>query len=227
MTFQKHMRLIIIGPPGGGKGTLCEHIVKDYGVVHISGGDLLREEIAMGTPIGLEAKDLMEQGRLVPDEAMIRLILNRMQQKDCVARGVLLDGFPRTLSQAQALTRVGAAFDGVVVLNVSVDALLERALGRRLDPTTGRVYHLKFQPPPADIASRLVVRPDDTEERQRYRIGVYNKFRDQLVAHFVGSVVEVNGNQPIPKVYDEFRLKIAQRLLDKQRVAPTNPTSKL
>ena len=206
------MKLLIVGPPGSGKGTLCESIVRDYGLVHLSGGDILRGEIKKGSKLGLEAAGLMKEGKLVPDDVMVGLMLNRLSEPDA-KQGVLLDGFPRTAAQAKALTDAGLKFDAMIVLGVSDAALMERSSGRRLDPSTGTIYHLKFKPPPENVKSRLVIRPDDTEEKMKYRIQVYNNQKNALVKHFSSIVIDVSAEQPIPAVYKEFTGKMQQKRL--------------
>lgn len=203
------LMLMIAGPPGSGKGTLCDNIVRDDGLVHISGGDLLRAEIKSGTKLGKEASAFMAKGQLVPDSVVINMILSRLRQSDVQQRGALLDGFPRTGVQAVALRKSGIRFDAMVVLEVSDAALMERSAGRRLDPVTGKIYHLKFKPPPADIVDRLVIRPDDQPDKQRQRIKIYNSAKAALLAEYGTIALSINGEQPIPRVYDEYRRKIA------------------
>lgn len=207
------LMLMIAGPPGSGKGTLCEKIVEDQKLVHISGGDLLRAEIKQGTKLGNEAKGFMGRGELVPDSLVINMILNRLRQDDVKARGALLDGFPRTGAQAKALKASGIHFDAMILLEVPDAALMERSAGRRLDPETGAIYHMKFKPPPQNIVSRLVIRPDDQPEKQRARIGIYKQTVDAVVAVYSEIVVRVNANQPIKAVYDEYRASIRTRAL--------------
>lgn len=205
------LMLMIAGPPGGGKGTLCERIVEEQGLVHISGGDLLRAEIQKGSPLGLEAKGYMGRGELVPDKLVIQMILGRLRAKDVAERGALLDGFPRTGKQAKALRDSGIKFDALVLLEVPDAALMERSAGRRLDPQTGAIYHLKFKPPPKDIIPRLVIRPDDEPAKQRARIDIYKKTVDAVLTVYRDIVVRVNADQPIPKVHTEYKAKIGAR----------------
>jgi adenylate kinase len=204
------LMLMIAGPPGSGKGTLCEKIVEGQGLAHISGGDLLREEIKRGTALGKEAKETMAKGELVPDSLITKMILDRLRQKDVRERGVLLDGFPRTGGQAKSLKASGIHFDALVLLHVSDESLMERSAGRRLDPQTGTIYHLKFRPPPEEVKSRLVIRPDDEPAKQRSRIATYNQHKNSIVQEYEGIVVSVNADQPIPAVYSEYRAKLAK-----------------
>ena len=203
------LMLMIAGPPGSGKGTLCEKIVEDQGLVHISGGDLLRAEIKRGSKLGNDAKGFMSRGELVPDSLVIAMILDRLRQPDVVSKGALLDGFPRTGAQAKALKASGIRFDAMVLLEVPDAELMQRSAGRRLDPQTGAIYHLKFKPPPQEIVPRLVIRPDDRPEKQRARIAIYKGTVDAIVAVYDSIVVRVNANQSIAGVFGEFKAKMS------------------
>jgi adenylate kinase len=173
------MRMIFIGPPGAGKGTQAARLVQRYGIPHISTGDMFRTAIQDGTPMGLAAKTIMDDGGLVGDEIVIGMVKERLEQADAT-NGFLLDGFPRTVVQAQALQEMlaekGQGLDAVALLEVPVELIVERIEHRRSDPETGKIYHLKFNPPPAEIAGRLVHRKDDTEHACRTRLAAY---RDQ------------------------------------------------
>lgn len=171
--------------------------------------------------MGLDALEYMKQGKLIPDDTMVKLMMNKANEPAAIRHGILLDGFPRTLKQAQAITAAGMKVDAVVVLDVSDKSLLERSAGRRVDPVTGEVYHLKFRPPPPQIIDRLIIRPDDTEEKQLYRMKIYKDQRDPLLVHFKDSIVMVNADQKIPLVYDEFKSKL------KARGLISTPSSKL
>lgn len=171
------MRMILVGPPGAGKGTQAGRLVQRYNIPHISSGDMLRAAVKEGTELGREADGHMKAGRLVPDEVVIGMILERIAKPDC-AGGFMLDGFPRTRPQAEALDvamqQAGIALDAVVLIEVPDQLLEERAIGRRSDPVTGAIYHLQYNPPPADIADRLVHRKDDTVEAVSMRIQKYH-----------------------------------------------------
>lgn len=171
------MRLIFIGPPGAGKGTQAARIVEHFGIPHVSTGDMLRAAVKAGTEMGKVADGYMKAGKLLPDDVIVGIVRERLGEDDA-RRGVLLDGFPRTLGQAEALDAMlvgeGIALDHVLLLEVPDDLIVERIVGRRSDPETGRIYHLRFDPPPAEIVGRLIHRPDDTEEAVRTRLAVYH-----------------------------------------------------
>ena len=172
-------RILISGAPASGKGTQCEGIVSEYGVVHISTGDMLRAAVAEGTELGKEAKSYMESGKLVPDHLVTSLLKQRIVQEDCVKHGWLLDGFPRTAAQATVLSEENIIPDAVVVLDVDDETLVKRVVGRRLDPVTGKIYHVEFNPPEEPgVEERLVQRSDDTEEKAKVRIDTYKKKRN-------------------------------------------------
>ena len=171
------MRLILIGPPGAGKGTQAEYLVQRFQIPHISSGDMLRSAVATGTNLGKQADGFMKAGQLVPDELVIAMIVERTAQPDC-AKGFILDGFPRTRPQAEALAvdlaKAGVTLDAVVLIEVPDRLILNRITGRRMDPETGDIYHVQFKPPPADVADRVVQRQDDTEEACTARLEKYH-----------------------------------------------------
>ena len=171
------MRLILIGPPGAGKGTQAEYLVERFQIPHISSGDMLRAAVAAGTALGKQADGFMKAGQLVPDELVIAMIIERTAQPDC-AKGFVLDGFPRTRPQAEALAvdleKAGVTLDAVVLIEVPDSRILERVCGRCMDPETGVIYHLQFKPPPSDVADRVVQRKDDTEEACTARLEKYH-----------------------------------------------------
>jgi adenylate kinase len=192
------MRMILVGPPGAGKGTQAARLVETYNIPHISSGDMLRAAVKEGTAMGKEADRYMKAGQLVPDEVVIGMILERIQRPDCVA-GFMLDGFPRTRPQAEALDKALAgasvALDAVVLIEVPDQLLEERAVGRRSDPETGTIYHLKYNPPPAAIASRLVHRKDDTSEAVKTRIAKYHSETAPIIPFYLdqGILKRVDG----------------------------------
>lgn len=181
------MRMILVGPPGAGKGTQAARLVDTYRIVHISSGDMLRAAVKESTELGQEADTYMKAGKLVPDEVVIGMILERITKPDC-AQGFMLDGFPRTRPQAEALdaalTEAGVQLDAVVLIEVPDALLEERAVGRRSDPQTGTIYHLKYNPPPADIAERLVHRKDDTVEAVQTRVQKYHSETAPIVPFY-------------------------------------------
>jgi adenylate kinase len=169
--------MILVGPPGAGKGTQAAKLVETFAIAHISTGDMLRAAVAEGTALGKEADGYMKRGALVPDQVVIAMVVERLRAADCAA-GFMLDGFPRTAPQAQALDAAmqdaGLALDAVVLIEVPDELIVDRIVGRRNDPQTGVIYHLKFNPPPAEIVDRLVHRKDDTEEACRARLSKYH-----------------------------------------------------
>ncbi|KAG9391325.1 Adenylate kinase/UMP-CMP kinase [Carpediemonas membranifera] len=196
--------IIISGAPASGKGTQCEMIVKQYGVVHISTGDILRQHIKDNTELGKQAKKYIEDGHLVPDELIINLVKARVSEKDCRERGWLLDGFPRTRAQADAIIQAGVVPNKFVYLSVHDDVLIERVVGRRLDPETGHIYHLKFNPPPPEIEDRLVHRPDDTEEAARTRLAEFHKNNNEILAAYDDVIHKFNGAKPSEEIAYEI-----------------------
>lgn len=171
------MRLILLGAPGAGKGTQAKLITEKYHIPQVSTGDILRAAIQQGTPLGKKVKEIVESGRLVPDEIVIQLVHDRVNQPDC-QRGFMLDGFPRTVAQAEALHRE-ADIDAVIEIDVPDEEIVKRLTGRRIHPGSGRIYHLIYQPPKTagqdDISGEpLIQRADDSEETVRKRLGVYH-----------------------------------------------------
>jgi adenylate kinase len=192
------MRMILVGPPGAGKGTQAARLVESFRIPHISSGDMLRAAVKEGTALGVEAARFMNLGQLVPDGVVIGMILERIKKPDC-ANGFMLDGFPRTRPQAEALdaamTKAGVWLDAVVLIEVPDGLLEERAVGRRSDPETGTIYHLKYNPPPADIAARLVHREDDTSEKVKTRIAKYHSETAPIIPFYLekGILKRVDG----------------------------------
>ncbi|ETV87962.1 hypothetical protein H257_01360 [Aphanomyces astaci] len=197
-------KLIICGPPAGGKGTQCELLVQQYGVVHLSTGDILRAAIQAGSEIGLKAKSFMDAGELVPDDLIIRVIVDRLDQSDCQEQGWLLDGFPRTEVQAHAMIGLGIVPDLVIVLEVPATEVIKRISGRRVDVATGKTYHLVFNPPPPNV--NAVQRSDDTEETIKVRLSKYNENCGAVVRSFskTSRVLRVDGMQGKDKIAAEI-----------------------
>ena len=192
------MRMILVGPPGAGKGTQAARLVDSYRIPHISSGDMLRAAVKEGTALGKEADGHMKAGRLVPDDVVIGMILERIAKPDC-AQGFMLDGFPRTRPQAAALdaamAKAGVALDAVVLIEVPDGLLEERAVGRRSDPETGTIYHLKYNPPPPAIAHRLMHRKDDTIEAVTTRVQKYHAETAPIIPFYLskGILKRVDG----------------------------------
>ena len=182
------MRLILLGAPGAGKGTQAAFICQQYGIPQISTGDMLRAAVKAGTPLGLQAKSVMESGGLVSDDLIINLVKERIAQPDC-ANGFLFDGFPRTIPQAEAMKAAGVKLDYVLEIDVPFDAIIERMSGRRSHPASGRTYHVKFNPPKAEgvddvTGEPLVQRDDDKEDTVRKRLEVYSQQTRPLVDYY-------------------------------------------
>lgn len=179
------MRLILLGPPGAGKGTQARFICETCGIPQISTGDMLRAAIAAGTPLGRMAQSIMESGELVSDDIVVGLVRERITQPDCDA-GFLFDGFPRTIPQAEALLKAGVEIDRVIEIQVDDDEVVRRITGRRVHEPSGRVYHVKFNPPRVpdrddETGEQLTQRPDDAEETVRDRLAVYRRQTEPLV----------------------------------------------
>lgn len=192
------MRMILFGPPGAGKGTQAARLLERFKVAHLSTGDMLRAAVKAQSALGQAAEGYMKRGELVPDQLVCDLVVERLAQPDC-SNGFMLDGFPRTVPQAQALGRTlekaGIAMDLVLVLEVPDELIVERITGRRSDPDTGAIYHLKFNPPPAEVAARVVQRADDTEEACRTRLAKYHAETTPVLPYFeaLGIVKRVDG----------------------------------
>lgn len=202
-------KIIICGAPASGKGTQCEFIREEYGVVHLSTGDMLRAAVEANSHLGLEAKSFMDKGELVPDSTIIGIVMERLQESDCVSRGWLLDGFPRTGTQADALAKAGAQCDIVILLDVPDSILVERVVGRRSDPLTGKIYHMTYSPPEdGTIASRLVQRSDDTEEKVKVRVAAYHKNLASILDKYKGKVFRVDGARAPKAIWRELRPQV-------------------
>jgi adenylate kinase len=182
------MRLILLGAPGAGKGTQAAFICQKYGIPQISTGDMLRAAVKAGTPLGLQAKAVMDAGALVSDDLIINLVKERIAQADC-ADGFLFDGFPRTIPQADAMKAAGVKLDYVLEIDVPFSDIIERMSGRRSHPASGRTYHVKFNPPKVEgkddlTGEELIQRKDDEEETVRKRLEVYSQQTRPLVDYY-------------------------------------------
>ena len=182
------MRLILLGAPGAGKGTQATFLCQKYSIPQISTGDMLRAAVKAGTPLGIEAKKVMDSGGLVSDDLIINLVKERIAQADC-SKGFLFDGFPRTLPQADAMKAAGVKIDYVLEMDVPFDAIIERMSGRRSHTASGRTYHVKYNPPKVEgkddvTGEELIQRDDDKEETVRKRLEVYSAQTRPLVAYY-------------------------------------------
>ena len=182
------MRLILLGPPGAGKGTQATYIKEKFGIPQISTGDMLRAAVKAGTPLGLEAKKIMDAGGLVRDDIIIGLVKDRLKEPDC-QNGYMFDGFPRTIPQADAMKEAGVAIDYVLEIDVPDAAIVERMSGRRAHLPSGRTYHVKFNPPKVpgkdDVTGEVLVqRDDDKEETVKKRLDVYHSQTKALVDYY-------------------------------------------
>jgi adenylate kinase len=196
------MRIILLGMPGAGKGTQAQFLMDRYAIPQISTGDMLRAAIKAGTPLGREAKGYMDKGELVPDRVVIELVRQRVKEPDC-ARGFIVDGFPRTIPQAEALRDAGIDIDCVVEIAVGDEEILRRMSGRRVHLPSGRTYHIKFNPPKVpgkdDVTGEdLVQRADDNEETVKRRIANYHSQTQPLIAFY--SKWGATGDQRAPRM---------------------------
>lgn len=194
------MRLILLGAPGAGKGTQATFIKEKFGIPQISTGDMLRAAVKAGTPLGIEAKKVMDSGGLVSDEIIINLVKERLKESDC-ANGYLFDGFPRTIPQAEAMKEAGVKIDFVLEIDVPHDAIIDRMSGRRTHPASGRTYHIKFNPPKQEgiddvTGEPLVQRDDDKEETVKKRLDVYEKQTRPLVDYYGQWAATGDANAP-------------------------------
>ncbi|MBK5251359.1 MAG: adenylate kinase [Peptostreptococcaceae bacterium] len=204
------MRLILLGPPGAGKGTQAVGIVKAFGIPHISTGDIFRKNLKEGTELGVRAKNFMDKGLLVPDELVVEIVEDRLKVKDC-EEGFLLDGFPRTFVQAkeldEVLGRMNVSMDNVVNIEVDKNILIGRAVGRRICRGCGATYHVEFNPSAKDgvcdlCGGELYQRSDDNEETVSKRIQVYLDQTQPLIEYYSkqGILIDIDGKQDIAKV---------------------------
>ncbi|MEN9659093.1 MAG: hypothetical protein RL571_2558 [Pseudomonadota bacterium] len=212
------MRLILLGAPGAGKGTQATYIKEKYNIPQISTGDMLRAAVKAGTPLGLEAKSIMDAGGLVRDDIIIGLVKERIADADC-ANGFLFDGFPRTVPQADAMKEAGVVIDYVVEIDVPDEAIVDRMAGRRVHVASGRTYHVKFHPPKVDgvddvSGEELIQRADDEEETVKKRLAVYHEQTEVLVGYYgemaasgvatAPKYVKVNGVGQVEVIRDQL-----------------------
>ena len=208
------MHILLMGPPGAGKGTQAAELVKAFDIPHISTGDMFRAAAKEGTELGKQAKACMDAGQLVPDSVTIGIVRERLSKDDC-KKGFILDGFPRTVEQADALTEIlkdlGLTLTRVLNINVPAEDLIERAVGRRICKKCGATYHTKFNPPKKEgicdvCGSELFQRADDTAETMKNRLSVYEASTKPLIDYYkaAGVYTEVDGRQPIEKVTQDL-----------------------
>lgn len=209
------MRIILLGAPGAGKGTQAQFLMGKYGIPQISTGDMLRAAIKAGTELGLAAKRVMDEGKLVSDELIIGLVKERIAQDDC-KDGFLLDGFPRTIPQADAMKEAGVNVDHCIEFDVPDDVIVERMGGRRVHPASGRVYHVVYNPPKVEgkdneTGEDLIVRDDDKEETVRKRLAIYHEQTKPLVNYYTAEAEagncqyhKLDGTRPVEEVSAEL-----------------------
>jgi len=209
------MRILLLGPPGGGKGTQASYLIDQLNIPQISTGDMLREHVRNKTDLGLKAKEFMTSGSLVPDEVILGMMKERIVQDDCM-QGYILDGFPRTMPQAIGLDNllkdINQSLDSVIVINVNDDNIVERMAGRRVHLSSGRVYHIKYNPPKNDgkdndTQENLVIREDDKEETVRKRLDIYHQETSPLISYYSDRdiVSHINGEADISDVSQSIR----------------------
>ena len=212
------MLLVLLGPPGAGKGTQAERISEDYKLTHISTGDILRTAVKKETVLGKKAKEMMEKGKLVSDDIVIEIVRERIKEPDC-EKGVLLDGFPRSVLQAKSFESVlrdmGLRIDAAIHIYLDEEEVISRLTGRRVCRDCGASYHIKFNPPSVrnvcdQCGGELYQREDDTLETVRQRLNVYNEHTEPLIDYYDGKGIlkNVDGNRDIDEVYKEIKEKI-------------------
>lgn len=214
------MRIILLGAPGAGKGTQARFITEKFNIPQISTGDMLRAAVRAGTPLGLQAKEIMEQGKLVSDDLIINLVKERIAEDDAT-NGFLFDGFPRTIPQAKALCDAGVNIDYVIEIAVDDEVVVERVSGRRMHESSGRVYHIKYNPPKVEdkddmTGEALVQRKDDKEETVRKRLVEYHNLTEPLVGYYQ-ALSQKNGSPKCVRILgvgtvEEITQKVLQAL---------------
>ena len=218
------MRLVLLGCPGVGKGTQAKFIREKFHIPQVSTGDMLREAIKQGTPLGKLAKDIMDAGKLLPDDVMIKLVEARIAEPDC-ARGFLLDGFPRTIPQAEALRKHEIYLDFIIEIRVPDEELIKRLSGRRVHPGSGRVYHELYNPPKNPgkddfTGEPLIQRVDDQEDTIRHRQKIYHQQTEPLVNYYLSAAKDADPHAPIyiqidgVGIMEEIRDQIFQAIAD-------------
>ena len=214
------MKIMLLGMPGAGKGTQAQFLIDRYRIPQISTGDMLRAAVKAGTPLGTQAKQHMDKGELCPDRLVIELVKERVREPDC-AGGFIIDGFPRTIPQAEALQEAGIGFDYVVEFDISDDEVLKRLSGRRVHPASGRTYHVLFNPPRVEgkddvTGEDLVQRPDDAEATIRNRIAAYHAQTKPLIDYYLRQskgggprYLKLSASGPVEQVRDQLFATLA------------------
>lgn len=209
------MRIILLGAPSAGKGTQAQFIMEKYGIPQISTGDMLRAAVKSGSELGLQAKELMDNGKLVTDALVIALVKERIKQDDC-RNGFLLDGFPRTIPQADAMKEAGITVDFVLEFDVPDEIIVDRIIGRRVHAGSGRVYHVKYNPPKTEnkddvTGEELTIRKDDQEETVRKRLVEYHQLTAPLIQYYQKEAQmsdvkynRIDGTRPVSEVSQEL-----------------------
>ena len=209
------MKILLIGPPGCGKGTQAKLIINKFNIPQISTGDMLREHVKNNSNLGLKAKSYMDNGELVPDSVILGMMEKRLIDNDC-KNGYILDGFPRTIPQAigldTLLTKLNHKINKVVVINLTDDIIVERMGGRRVHPASGRIYHIKFNPSKIEnlddiTGEQLIIRKDDKEETVRKRLAIYHNTTSPLISYYSKEnlVINIDGNQGINEVFSNIK----------------------
>jgi len=213
------MRILLIGPPGGGKGTQAKKLMSKFHIPQISTGDMLREHVKKMTPLGIKAKRFMDNGELVTDSVILNMMEERLIQKDC-ENGYILDGFPRTIPQAEGLDKLlntlNSPLDKALIIDVNDKSIVDRMSGRRVHPPSGRVYHIKFNPPKNEdkddiTGDPLIIRDDDKEETVIKRLEIYHNLTSPLIDYYANKniLVNVDGSLNIDEVYNNILKKIS------------------
>lgn len=215
------MRIVLLGPPGAGKGTQAAKIIEEYSVPHISTGDIFRKNLKEGTPLGIKAKGYMDQGLLVPDELVVDLVKDRLLEEDC-KNGFMLDGFPRTVLQAESLeeelTRLGQTLNAVININVDAELLFKRLTGRRICKSCGATYHVYFNRTKSEgicdkCGGELYQRDDDQEATVKKRLEVYQEQTQPLIDYYKnkGTLVDIDGVGEIDDVFSQISASLQER----------------
>ena len=210
------MRILLLGPPGGGKGTQSKFLMEEYGIPQISTGDMLRAHVSRNTTLGIQAKQAMDKGELVSDSLILGMMEIRFKDVDC-KKGFILDGFPRTITQAKGLDvlldKINQELNYVILINVNDNDIVNRMGGRRMHPNSGRVYHIEYNPPKIegkdDITNEdLIIRDDDKEKTVRNRLNVYQNQTKPLIEYYNKNMIIIDGAEPIQTVKNNIKNKL-------------------